>query len=409
MKIKVLGIIPDLLIGGGENRLLNIARSIDKDLVDYRVACLYLPLKSVNEGFGDMRPEFASEGIDVIDLNLPRPGHGHQPSPLRTVGTGVTLARIARSLATYVERESIDILDAHLENALLPVSAASRLAGRPATLTLYRGNLFGEKPWLRPFGRVALRHAAAIVTDSEEEAWAIRTFIGKGTPAIHVIPNGVRLPPPVRTRKQVLEELSLSQNVPLIVGQVSGLIHFKGHHVLLDAARQVLKRRPEVRFIMVGFARSGPTYLESLKEHAHYLGIAEAIRIHPYQGSIADIWNIIDVHVHASEMDSLPNAIIEGMSLGKPAVVTAVGGIPKMVTHEQTGLVVPPGSADALATAILRLLDDPEFAMKLGAAARRRYLERCTPEHMTREIESIFLLNCAARFQPPSQDRSDFS
>jgi glycosyltransferase involved in cell wall biosynthesis len=99
---------------------------------------------------------------------------------------------------------------------------------------------------------------------------------------------------------------------------------------------------------------------------------------------------VIDLHVHASRFDSLPNAIIEGMSLGKPAVVTSVGGIPEVVTHGETGLIVPPGDIDGLEGAILRLLDSPAEAARLGAGARRRYEERLRPERMTADMEQLF-------------------
>jgi glycosyltransferase involved in cell wall biosynthesis len=71
-------------------------------------------------------------------------------------------------------------------------------------------------------------------------------------------------------------------------------------------------------------------------------------------------------------------------------VATSVGGIPEMVEHEKTGLIVPPGDPDALAQALLRLLREPEMAQRLGKAARNRYQKRYRPEVMTRKLESLF-------------------
>jgi len=99
---------------------------------------------------------------------------------------------------------------------------------------------------------------------------------------------------------------------------------------------------------------------------------------------------VIDIHVHASSIDSLPNAVIEGMSLGKPAVVSHVGAIPEHVDDGRTGLVVPPDDPPALANALLRLLADPALAARLGQGARQRHLERFTPEVTARQIESCF-------------------
>jgi glycosyltransferase involved in cell wall biosynthesis len=103
------------------------------------------------------------------------------------------------------------------------------------------------------------------------------------------------------------------------------------------------------------------------------------------------VWKAIDLHAHPSLFDSLPNAIIEGMSLGKPAVVTSVGGIPEMVEHEKTGLIVRPGDAQELSRQLLRLLRDKDSARSFGEAARLRYEERCRPEIMTKNIQNLFM------------------
>jgi L-malate glycosyltransferase len=130
------------------------------------------------------------------------------------------------------------------------------------------------------------------------------------------------------------------------------------------------------------------------------LGIDRQVRIASWPGSIADIWSIVDIHVHASHYDSLPNAIIEGMSIGRPAVVTSTGGITELVGHEETGLVVPPRNPDALAHALSRLLRNADLRHRLGAAAKRRFDERCAPAVTARSVERIFCDLVAARRQP---------
>ena len=75
----------------------------------------------------------------------------------------------------------------------------------------------------------------------------------------------------------------------------------------------------------------------------------------------------------------------------KPSVVTDVAGTKEEVTNEETGFVVPPGDPNALAAALLKLLDDPVMASRFGAAAYQHYLEMFCPEDVARQIESIFL------------------
>jgi glycosyltransferase involved in cell wall biosynthesis len=78
------------------------------------------------------------------------------------------------------------------------------------------------------------------------------------------------------------------------------------------------------------------------------------------------------------------------MSLGKPAVVTSVGDIPKLVQHEISGLVVPPQDPLALANATLRLLREPDTASRLGNTAQQLYYNQYRPEIMTRRLENLF-------------------
>ena len=175
-----------------------------------------------------------------------------------------------------------------------------------------------------------------------------------------------------------------------VVGQVSRLIRYKGQRVLLKAARDILAQEPDTYFIITGYANEEPGYLETLKQDVRDLNIAERVRIVSWPGSIGAIWELVDIHVHASLHDSLPIAIAEGMSFGKPAVVTSVGGVEEMVTHEHTGLVVPMNDPVALAREVVRLLRDPETGRRLGSEAQRRYQQRYRPEVMTRALEGLF-------------------
>jgi glycosyltransferase involved in cell wall biosynthesis len=153
----------------------------------------------------------------------------------------------------------------------------------------------------------------------------------------------------------------------------------------------VLAEAPDTYFVITGYAGEDPPYLETLKQDARDLQIEDRVRFVNWPGSIGDVWELLDIHVHASVEDSLPIAITEGMSFGKPAVVTNVGGVREMVTHEETGLVVPMHDSNALGDGVLRLLREPDTARRLGAAALERYQRGYRPEVMTRALESLFV------------------
>jgi len=146
--------------------------------------------------------------------------------------------------------------------------------------------------------------------------------------------------------------------------------------------------------MIIGFPRGDPAYAKGLQRKVNASGISSRVTIAGYQGPIGDVWQLIDIHAHAAIVDSLPNAILKGMSLGKPAVVTAVGGIPTMVQDDQTGLVVPSNDPHALADAIITILEQPQMARRLGQATHARYEQRYTPEIMARSLENLFVEIC---------------
>jgi glycosyltransferase involved in cell wall biosynthesis len=265
---------------------------------------------------------------------------------------------------------------------------AGSLTRRPATVTEYFPSYF-DRTGMRLLGQAIYAGADAFICDSQAHSDLINNWMFRPHRRSLVIPNGV--PTPVVHRSY--EEMRRLLDIPLsarVVGQVSRLTHYKGQRVLLRAAREVLLQEPDTFFVLTGYANEDPSYRETLTRDILELGIGHRVRVVSWPGSIGDIWQVIDIHVHPSLQDSLPIAITEGMSLAKPAVVTNVGGVEEMVTHEQTGLVVPMNDPGALAREITRLLRDSETGQRLGREAQLRYQQKYRPEVMTRTLEDLF-------------------
>jgi glycosyltransferase involved in cell wall biosynthesis len=204
-----------------------------------------------------------------------------------------------------------------------------------------------------------------------------------------VIPNGTSPPPTTRSRDEIRATFGIPGGVR-VIGQVASLARHKGHLDLLDAARIVLARHPSTVFLLVGFRKGDPAYGGEVERKIRELGLGDRIRLVSYPGPIGDVWTAIDVQAHAATYDSLPNALIEGMSLAKPIVATTVGGIPDMLEHMQSALLVPPRDGRALAKALLRVLEDEALATRLGEAAHRRYLAGYQAAVMARALEGCF-------------------
>jgi glycosyltransferase involved in cell wall biosynthesis len=390
-KIKIVSLINELLFGGDENRLLSFSRAIDRSRFDHRVICIKRPDVDIESFYGTMRGHYAASGIEVIDLDEGHPNENIRAgSPALAFNRATMLARTLSRFARYLRSHSIDVVDGHLGPGNLVGVAAGKLTRTPVAVTTYHVEQW-EPLWLyRRVHPSVLRTASAVITDSEACGDELRAFMHRPNATITVIPNGIEPPASNRSRGEMRRVLGLPEDPHVrVIGQVATLIPSKGQMVLVDAAKRILRSIPNVAFLIVGFPRDH-AYKDALVRRADNLGILDRVRVASYPGNIGDVWKAIDIHAHPTLLDSLPQAIMEAMSLGLPSVVTPIKGIPTMIQHDKTGMIVPAGDSDALALALIQLLDEPARAQRLGCAALDTYRKRYTTEIMTRSLEKLF-------------------
>jgi glycosyltransferase involved in cell wall biosynthesis len=124
-------------------------------------------------------------------------------------------------------------------------------------------------------------------------------------------------------------------------------------------------------------------------------------------GERADVPRLLadaDVFVLSSRSEGLPLSVLEAMAAGLPIVATRVGGVPELLTDDETGLLVPPANAEALATALIRVAGSPDLRRRLGASARRRALEQFDLPRFRREHLELYRDELARRGLPPPAD-----
>jgi glycosyltransferase involved in cell wall biosynthesis len=391
MRIRIASVIADLGFGGSESRLQSFASTIDRNRFEHTVLTLYRRDPRRDQLVGSRHAAYAAAGVEVMDMGEP-PQARILPSrrPADLVRAGSTIQRLLRRMCRVIRERNVDLIDAQHATAAVMGVLAGALTKRPVTVTEYYPYYF-ERPGMRLLGNVVFQRAEALICDSAAHSDLINQWLKRPHPRRIVVPNGIPKPVVTRSRDKTREQLGIPPGTASrVVGQVSRLVPHKGQRTLLQAARQVLTQEPDTYFVITGYSGEDPSYAEQLKRDASDLRIADRVRFASWPGSIGDIWELLDIHVHASVEDSLPIAITEGMSFGKPAVVTNVGGVREMVIHEKTGLVVPMRDPDALAAGILRLLREPAFARRLGTAAEERYLQSYVPEVMTRALEDLF-------------------
>ena len=183
--------------------------------------------------------------------------------------------------------------------------------------------------------------------------------------------------------------LATADRVVLFVGR---LTHEMGASVLLQSVPEVLRVRPDTRFILAG--RAGellPLALEISARHPGHVAVMSDIP----DEQMPDLYSAATIVVVPSlnARACLGLAIAEGMAAGKPVVVSAVGGGPEVATHGENGLLVPPGDPTALAGAILRLIEDEAAIARMGAQGRAvaeaRFDKDLTNRAMERHFEEV--------------------
>jgi glycosyltransferase involved in cell wall biosynthesis len=184
-------------------------------------------------------------------------------------------------------------------------------------------------------------------------------------------------------------ELGLA-GVP-IVGAFGRLAPWKGQHVLLEA----LVRLPGVHALLVGEALFGEhAYAEALRKQAETLGVADRVRFLGFRQDIPALMRLSDVIVHTSiEPEPFGRVIVEGMLASKPVVATRAGGTVEIIKDGVSGVLIPPGDAQALAEVLINLLADASRSHALAeagyAAASERFLLPVMLEGVEQQIREV--------------------
>jgi len=169
------------------------------------------------------------------------------------------------------------------------------------------------------------------------------------------------------SRNGVRDELGLSEDT-LVLGSVANFTVHKAHVYLIHAMARVLRVFPEARLVLVG---SGP--LEgNVRRKVRDLKLDNTVIFTGSRPDAARLASGFDVFVLSSIQEGLSIALLEAMALGKPAVVTGVGGLKEVLQDGKQGFLVPPADSRALAGALITLLTDDALRTQFGEAARVR-------------------------------------
>ena len=183
--------------------------------------------------------------------------------------------------------------------------------------------------------------------------------------------------------RRVRRELETDESSVVLV-VLAGLIHRKGHDVLLDAVAKLSDLD-----LVVWIAGDGPER-PKLEAQCERLGLARRVRFLGLRKDPTDLLAGADLFALPSRKEGLGVAALQAMAAEKPVVASRVGGLADAVVDETTGLLVEPEDAEGLARAIRRLAGDPELRRKFGAAGRSRVLEGFHPSQMVAAYEKLY-------------------
>jgi glycosyltransferase involved in cell wall biosynthesis len=191
------------------------------------------------------------------------------------------------------------------------------------------------------------------------------------------------------------EELGVPGGRP-VVGLVARLDRVKGQREFLLAADMVAQAHPDATFLLVGVIRPASRWApfsEYYREVAALAGrpaLRGRVLFVGWRTDLPRVMASLDILVQPSHRETFGRVLLEAMASRRPVIATRVGGMPEIVRHGETGLLVPPGDPQALAAATLTLLADPATRQAMGEAGRRRVEERFgLPEHL-RRLEAIY-------------------
>lgn len=371
-RIRVVELLATGTSGGAQEHVFNLVTRIDRQRYDVSVL-------SLSNGPAVRRLERAGVSVCVLDE--------------------MDDAAAIEAVAAHLVAVKADVVHNHMYRAeVVGTQAAWRVGAIARTAGTARGKR--RRPYI-----VGTVHSSRIRSDEDkalirrltpqmDHLIAVSRAIvrkiedeGRDGAPVSLIYNGVDL---TRYAEPDIcgtlhEEFPIPLGAP-IVGVVARLEPEKGHTTLIDAWPAVVASVPNAHLLIVGEG----SMREALETHVAALGVGSSVTFTGRRDDVPAVTAALDVAVLPSYREAQGLSILEAMALYRPVVASAVGGIPEMIEHGRTGLLVPPRDPAALAASIVRLLTDHPYADTLARAGRDLVHDRFCVELMVRAVESIY-------------------
>jgi glycosyltransferase involved in cell wall biosynthesis len=378
---KILLVHNSADIYGASRSLLRLAQRLDRSR--------FTPLVLLPEN-GPLQNLLVDSGIEVLIFPrlrvITRPvlrSPSLLPWLLGFVPSAQALARLARE-------KKISLI--HTNTGVICNSAlAARFAGIP--------HIWHIRDWFQEFGPLWKPYSRYILALSKKVLCVSRAIADQfpPSPKIEVLNNGIDLSefPPItpQERQEARKTFGFSES-DLVAGTVGRLKFFrKGQEFLIQAAAQLQTQGKPIKLLLAGGPAPGAEdHYERMRQLAGQLGLADRVVFTRELANPRPAYVAMDIFVLPSaQPEPFGGVVMEAMSLGLPVIGTHLGGTPDQIAEGETGFLVPPADPEALAAALLRLIENPPLRISLAQAARPRIQIHFPISETVRRIEESYL------------------
>jgi len=374
-KIRVLEMIDQPFLGGGQINLLSLAKGLDREKFEVFVC--------------------SREGGPLVE-EVKKNNILHFPVPFSKKIDSKNIQKI-RSI---LKDNKIDILHTHGGIAGFYGRWAAWKCRTPVIVHTLHGihylhyrNFLLQRVFIL-LERYFSRFTDAVIFVSETDEEKGKKFKLAPEEKMHVIKNGVdssayKEEDTVDSKRDKRKELKLESFQPL-VGTVARLHRQKGIPYLLKAVKRMSRAFPRIKILIVGGGPLG----QKLERMARQLDIMDYVWFMGERNDAQDLASLFDVFVLPSLWEGLPYVLMEASVLGKPIVATDVDGNREIIEDGKTGILVPARNPEKMAEAVIRLLREKDMASKLGERARKLVPPRFSLSRMVEETQSLYLKLC---------------
>jgi glycosyltransferase involved in cell wall biosynthesis len=381
--LKVLQVLPALGEGGVERGTIDIARFL------------------VAEGWGALVASAGGSGTAALEAA----GGRAVDLPLRTKNP-LGIRANARRLEKLIRKEGVDLVHARSRAPAWSAYYAARRCGVPFVTTCH-GVYSGSRYWLKRHYNAVMAKGDRVIAISDFVAEHLRERYGVKSDRLRVVPRGVDIrqfdpegvAPDRLARLAERWQLDRDRQVIMLPGRV---VRRKGHLLLLRAIERL--RRRDLACLIVGGVEAGSGYRSEVEELMRSLGLRQVVRLVGPCDDMPAAYLLADVVVVPSTIAPEPfgRVSIEAQAMGKPVIVTNLGGLGETLMPAATGWLVPPDDPAELAEALELALGLPEDTRaRLADRARGFVTRNFSSEEMGRKTLAIYRELIAGRAAAP--------